>query len=379
MKASRQKPAGLLQPLSVPGWKCESVSMDFIMGLPRALKGYTVIWVIVDRLTKSAHFIPGKSTYTAKRSNQILEDMLRTCVLELLGSWDSHLHLMEFAYNNSYQATIGMAPFEAPYGNCCRSSICWGEKSYVDVRRKDLEFDVGDIVFLKVALMKGVLRFEKKGKLSPLHDVFHVSILRKYVADSTHVVDFEPLQLNENLSYEEQPVEILARKVKRLCNRGIALGKKGRGKNPSRRVLPLFAASIRNRSAICPSSSVSSASSRSRGAPLTQPRLQPFTWSPAVRLSVTLFGLLCLGAVAAVFSSSRSAIPRCRSSNWYRRSLSRPAPSGCYPYPNSKTRAALPNRFAPPVVRAPYEAEPPSNRAGTRAVRDPRAEFFTLS
>ncbi|KAL4020667.1 hypothetical protein IC575_019448 [Cucumis melo] len=186
VKAPRQHPAGLLQPLSVPGWKWESVSMDFITGLPKTLKGFTVIWVVVDRLTKSAHFVPGKSTYTAskwgqlymteivrlhgvpvsiisdrdarftskfwkglqlalgtrldfstafhpqtdgqtERLNQILEDMLRACVLEFSGSWDSHLHLMEFAYNNSYQATIGMAPFEALYGKCCRSPVCWGE------------------------------------------------------------------------------------------------------------------------------------------------------------------------------------------------------------------------------------------------------------
>ncbi|KAA0039194.1 pol protein [Cucumis melo var. makuwa] len=296
-----------------PGrWKWESVSMDFITGLPKTIKGYTVIWVVVDRLTKSAHFVPGKSTYTAilertstcirhkvrlqhsfssvdrwanRELNKILEDMLRSCVLEFSGSWDSHLHLMEFAYNNNYQATIGMAPFEALYGKCCRSPVCWGEvgeqrmlrpelvqttnaaiqkirarmltaqsrqKSYADVRRKDLEFEVGDMVFLKVAAMKGVLRFEKKGKLSPrfigsfeilerigpvayrlalppsfsaMHDVFHVSMLRRYVADSTHVVDFEPLQISENLSYEEQPVEILAKEVKKLRSREISLVK----------------------------------------------------------------------------------------------------------------------------------------------------------
>ncbi|KAL0556140.1 hypothetical protein IC582_004650 [Cucumis melo] len=186
VKAPRQRPAGLLQPLSMPGWKWESVSMDFITGLPKTLKGYTVIWVVVDRLTKSAHFVPRKSTSTAskwgqlymteivrlhgvpvsiisdrdarfiskfwkglqlalgtrldfstafhpqtdgqtERLNQVLEDMLRACVLEFSGSWDSHLHLMEFAYNNSYQATIGMAPFEALYGKCSRSPVCWGE------------------------------------------------------------------------------------------------------------------------------------------------------------------------------------------------------------------------------------------------------------
>ncbi|KAL4026717.1 hypothetical protein IC575_015156 [Cucumis melo] len=185
VKAPRQCPAGLLQPLSVPGWKWESVSMDFITGLPKTLKGYTVIWVVVDRLTKSAHFVPGNpltpprsgaiiydeivrlhgvpvsiisdrdARFTSKfwkglqlalgtrldfstafhpqtdgqteRLNQILKDMLRACVLEFSGSWDSHLHLMEFAYNNSYQATIGMAPFEALYGKCYRSPVCWGE------------------------------------------------------------------------------------------------------------------------------------------------------------------------------------------------------------------------------------------------------------
>ncbi|KAA0032717.1 hypothetical protein E6C27_scaffold853G00560 [Cucumis melo var. makuwa] len=291
VKAPRQKPAGLLQPLSVPGWKWENVSMDFITGLPRTLKGYTVIWVIVDRLTKSAHFVLGKSNYTAnarftskfwkglqfalgtrldfrkafhpqtdgqtERLNQILEHMLRACVLEFSGSWDSHLHLMVFAYNNSYQATIGMVPFEALYGSHTKDYSSYIDsreqaESYADVRRKDLKFDVGDMVFLKVAPMKGVLRFEKKGKLSPrfvgpfeilkrigpeayrlalpplfsaVHDTFHVSMLRRYVAIPTHVVDFEPVQMNENLSYEEQPVEILAREIKLLRNRGISLVK----------------------------------------------------------------------------------------------------------------------------------------------------------
>ncbi|TYJ96729.1 ty3-gypsy retrotransposon protein [Cucumis melo var. makuwa] len=314
VRAPRQKPADLLQPLSVPEWKWENVSMDFITGLPRTLRGFIVIWVVVDRLTKLAHFVPGKSTYTAskwvqlymseivrlhgvpvsivsdrdarftfkfwkglqtamgtrldfstafhpqtdgqtERLNQVLEDMLQACALEFPGSWDSHLHLMEFAYINSFQATIGMAPFEALYGKCCRSPICWGEsrqKSYADVRRKDLEFDVGDKVFLKVAPMKGVLRFEKREKLSPhfvgpfeilerigpvayrlalppslsvVHDVFHVSMLRKYVPDPSHVVDYEPLEIDENLSYIEQPVEVLAREVKMLRNREIPLVK----------------------------------------------------------------------------------------------------------------------------------------------------------
>ncbi|KAL0536189.1 hypothetical protein IC582_025128 [Cucumis melo] len=202
------------------------------------------------RLDFSTAFHPQTDGKT-ERLNQVLEDMLRACALEFPGSWDSHLHLMEFAYNNSYQATIGMAPFEALYGKCCRSPVCWGE-SYADVRRRDLEFDVGDKVFLKVAPMKGVLRFERRGKLSPrfvgpfeileqigpvayrlalppslstVHDVFHVSMLRKYVPDPSHVVDYEPLEIDENLSYTEQPVEVLAREVKMLRNREIPLVK----------------------------------------------------------------------------------------------------------------------------------------------------------
>ncbi|TYK01620.1 pol protein [Cucumis melo var. makuwa] len=173
------------------------------------------------------------------------------------------LHSQIDGQTESYQATIGMAPFEALYGKCCRSSVCWGEvgeqrmlgpeqKSYADVRCKNLEIDVGDMVFLKVAPMKGVLRFKKKGKLSPrfvgpfeilerigavayclafppsfstVHDVFHVSMLRKYVADPTHVVDFKPLKISENLSYEEQPVKILAREVKKLRSREISMVK----------------------------------------------------------------------------------------------------------------------------------------------------------
>ncbi|KAA0052787.1 pol protein [Cucumis melo var. makuwa] len=126
------------------------------------------------------------------------------------------------------------------------------QKSYADVRRKDLEFEVGDKVFLKVAPMRGVLRFERRGKLSPrfvepfeilerigpvayrlalppslstVHDVFHVSILRKYVPDPSHVVDYEPLEIDENLSYTEQPVGVLTREVKMLRNKEIPLVK----------------------------------------------------------------------------------------------------------------------------------------------------------
>ena len=124
---------------------------------------------------------------------------MRTCVLDLKGSWENHLPLIEFAYNNSYHASIGMPPFEALYGRRCCSPICWNEtgerqilepelvqqtvkkikiireriqaaqdrqKSYVAIRRRELEFQVGEHVFLKVSPMKGVRRFGIKGKLN---------------------------------------------------------------------------------------------------------------------------------------------------------------------------------------------------------------------
>ena len=182
MKAEHQRPAGTLQPLPIPEWKWTRISIDFIVGLPRTRGGNDSIWVIVDRLTKSAHFVPVKTTYNTdilagiyireivrlhgvpqsivsdrgsaftsrfwrsfqealgsdldyssafhpqtngqmERVNQILEDMLRACVIDFHGSWEEHIPLIEFAYNNNYQSTIGMAPYEALYGRPCRTPI----------------------------------------------------------------------------------------------------------------------------------------------------------------------------------------------------------------------------------------------------------------
>ena len=135
-----------------------------------------------------------------ERVIQVLEDLLRACTLDLKGNWDDYLSLVEFAYNNSSQVSIGMAPFEGLYGRICQSPICWDDvgerkllgpklvqliveifalikkrlkiaqsrqKSYIDNRRQDLEFEVGDHVFLKVSHMKFVMRFGRKGRLSP--------------------------------------------------------------------------------------------------------------------------------------------------------------------------------------------------------------------
>lgn len=189
--------------------------------------------------------------------------MLHACVMELKGAWNKYLPLIEFSYNNNFQTTIGMTPFEALYRRRCRSPAHWFEtgekliaapdfvesttdvvklirermktaqscqKSYTDKRRRPLEFLVGDSVFLKVAPMKGVMSFRKKGKLSPryigpyeilerigkvayilalppelssVHNVFHISMLRKYISDPSHVLENEPIKVHEDLTYEE--------------------------------------------------------------------------------------------------------------------------------------------------------------------------------
>jgi hypothetical protein len=186
MKASHLKSAGVLQPLSIPMWKWDDISMDFIVGLPLTARNKDSIWVIVDKLTKTAHFIAVHTTCSVQqyaelymdhivhlrgipktiisdrgtqfvahfweqlheclgtqlirsssyhpqtdgqteRINQILEDMLRASILHFDKSWDKCLSLAEFSYNNSYQASLKMAPFDALYGRRCRTPLNWSE------------------------------------------------------------------------------------------------------------------------------------------------------------------------------------------------------------------------------------------------------------
>ncbi|KAK1631734.1 hypothetical protein QYE76_006049 [Lolium multiflorum] len=299
-------------------WKWDSVGMDFITGLPKSSKGNDSIWVVVDRLTKVAHFIAVKTTYQGpklaelyisrivalhgtpksivsdrgsqftsrfwqkvheglgtrlnfstayhpqtdgqtERVNQILEDMLRACVLEYGSKWEDCLPYAEFSYNN--QASLQMAPFEALYGRKCRTPLNWSEvgesqvfgpdvlreaeekvhkireylktaqsrqKSYADKRRREMTFEIGDFVYLKVSPLKGMQRFQLKGKLAPryvgpfkvlsrrgevsyqlelpeemsaVHNVFHISLLRKCleVPEKTEVfknIDHRSVDIN---------------------------------------------------------------------------------------------------------------------------------------------------------------------------------------
>ncbi|WVZ80536.1 hypothetical protein U9M48_028005, partial [Paspalum notatum var. saurae] len=307
VKADHLKPAGMLQPLAFR-LKWEDVHMDFIVGLPRTQKGYDSIWVIIDRLTKSAHFLPVKTCYTAatyaglyisrimslhgvprtitsdrgslfvsrfweqlqtalgtnlirssayhpqtsgqvERVNQILEDMLRACALTYSTKWDECLPLAEFAYNNGYQKSLEMAPFEAHLVTQAEEQVKFihanlkraqsRQKSYSDKRRRPLAFEKDDHVYLRVSPMKGVHRFGVKGKLAPryvgpfkilercgpvayrlelpphlaaVHDVFHVSQLKKCLRVPEEVVDTSQIQIEPDLTYEEKPIKILDKK-----------------------------------------------------------------------------------------------------------------------------------------------------------------------
>ncbi|GJV56806.1 putative reverse transcriptase domain-containing protein [Tanacetum coccineum] len=192
VKAEHQRQSGLLVQPEIPQWKWDNITMDFVTKLPKSSQGYDTIWVIVDRLTKSAIFIPMKETDPleklarmylkevvtrhgipvsiicdrdprfasnfwrslqkalgtsldmstayhpqtdgqSERTIQTLEDMLRACVIDFGNGWVKHLPLVEFSYNNSYHASIKAAPFEALYGRKCRSPVCWAEVGEVQL------------------------------------------------------------------------------------------------------------------------------------------------------------------------------------------------------------------------------------------------------
>ncbi|GJW36618.1 putative reverse transcriptase domain-containing protein [Tanacetum coccineum] len=206
----------------------------------------------------------------------MLEDMLHACVIDFGSSWDRHLPLVEFSYNNSYHASIKAAPYEALYGQKCRLPVCWSEvrdsqltgpelicdttekivqiknhlltarsrqKSYADRRAKPLEFEVGDMVLLKVSPWKGPVRFGNRRKLSPhyirpfkilarvgpvaytlefpeelngIHGTFHVLNLKKCLAEGNIVVLIDEIQLDDKLHMIKELVEVIDKEVKRF-------------------------------------------------------------------------------------------------------------------------------------------------------------------
>ncbi|GJZ18816.1 reverse transcriptase domain-containing protein [Tanacetum coccineum] len=311
VKAEHQRPSGLLQQPEIPEWKWENITMDFITKLPRIRNGHDAIWVVVDRLTKSTHFLAIREDYSteklvrvytdeivarhgvpmsiildydarftsqlwqtfqkalgtrldmstayhpqtdgqSERTIQTLEDMLRACVIDFSGSWDVHLPLAEFSYNNSYHTSIRCAPFEALYGRKCRSPVLWAEiregsligpelvqettdkvvaikerlqaardrqKSYADNRRKSLEFEIleriGPVAY----------RLRLLEELSGVHDTFHVSTLKNCLADASLHVPLNEIKVDITLRFIEESVEVLDREIKSLKRSKISLVK----------------------------------------------------------------------------------------------------------------------------------------------------------
>ncbi|KAA3483956.1 DNA/RNA polymerases superfamily protein [Gossypium australe] len=232
VKAKHQVPSGLLQPMMIQKWKWDRVTMDFVSGLPLSPKKKDAIWVVVDRLMKSAHFIPVRTDYWLDKLAELyiseiirlhgvsvsiisnkdlrfisrfwkkLQEALGTRLNFSIafhpqtdnfeGNWEKYLSLVEFVYKNNFQSSIKMAPYEALYGHKCRTPLYKTElsektihgaeekvkvirdslkaasdhqKSYADLKRKDIEFHIGDKVFLKVSPWKKIIRFGNKGKL----------------------------------------------------------------------------------------------------------------------------------------------------------------------------------------------------------------------
>nr|GEZ41486.1 putative reverse transcriptase domain-containing protein [Tanacetum cinerariifolium] len=272
---------------AIPKWKWDNITMDFITKLPKSPQGFDTIWVIVDRLTKSAHFLPIREndpldklarlylnrivarhgipvSIICDRDGRFTSNFWRS-FQKALGtdiSWVKHLPLCKFSYNNSYHASVKAAPYEALYGRKCRSPVCWAEVGEAQLTGPELiqettekipmEFEVRDRVMLKVSPWKGVVRFGKRGKLNPryvghfkvlakvgtvayrlelpqelirVHHTFHVSNLKKCYDDKPLVMPLEGIHVDDRLQFMEEPVEIMEREIKRLKRSQIPLVK----------------------------------------------------------------------------------------------------------------------------------------------------------
>ncbi|GKA48736.1 reverse transcriptase domain-containing protein [Tanacetum coccineum] len=318
VQAEHQSPSGLLQQPEIPEWKWDKITMDFITKLPRSKSGHDTIWVIVDRLTKSAHFLAIREDYSTEKLAKIYIDEIvarHGVPVSIISDRDGRFTSrcwqtvqkalgtrldMSTAYHpqmdgqsertiqtleDIYHSSIRCAPFEALYERKCRSPVLWAEigesslirpelvqettdkvvlikeklkaardrqKSYADNRRKPLEFKVGDRVMLKVSPWKCVIRFGKRSKLAPryvgpfeilerigpvayrlrwpeelsrVHDTFHVSNLKKCLADANLHAPLGKIKVDKTLRFIEEPVEIMDRKVKRLKRSKISLVK----------------------------------------------------------------------------------------------------------------------------------------------------------
>nr|GEY87448.1 putative reverse transcriptase domain-containing protein [Tanacetum cinerariifolium] len=285
VKADHQRPYGLLQQPEIPLWKWEGITMDFVTKLLRTSSGHDTIWVIVDRLTKSAHFLPMHEDYKMDRLarlylNEIVArhgvsisiisnrnsrftsrfwqsmqealgtrlDMSTAYHPQIDGSWDVYIPLVEFLYNNSYHYSVRCAPFEAWYGRKCRSPIMWAEVgegqligpelmqettkkiSQINDRLKavrDRQKSYADKRRKPLEFSVGPVayRLDFPEVLDGVHNTFNVSNLKKYLADPTLQIPLDGIQVDAKLNFVEEPIEILEREFKKLKRSRISIVK----------------------------------------------------------------------------------------------------------------------------------------------------------
>nr|GEX79208.1 putative reverse transcriptase domain-containing protein [Tanacetum cinerariifolium] len=291
VKAKHQRPSGLLQHPEIPEWKWDKITMDFITKLPRSRSGHDATWVIVDRLTKSAHFLAIREDFSTEKLARLYIDVIMTrhgvpvliisdrhgrftlhfwqmaqkelgTRLDLSTAYhpqtdgqmsDVHLALAEFSYNNSYYLSIRCAPFEALYARKCRLPVLWAEIGKGSLIGPELVLKkIDKVILIKEKLKAGIVRFGKKGKLAPryvrplkileriglvayrlrlpkelnnVHDTFHVSNLKKCLADANLHVLLDEIKDEKTLRFVEEPINIMDREIKKLKRKKIALVK----------------------------------------------------------------------------------------------------------------------------------------------------------
>nr|GFB25788.1 reverse transcriptase domain-containing protein [Tanacetum cinerariifolium] len=246
VKAEHQRPSGMLVQPKILEWKWDNITMDFVTNLPKSSQGYNTIWVIVDRLTKSAIFIP-------MREKDPLDKLARMYLKEVVTKHGILVLIIcdrdpRFSSNfwKSLQKALELVKETTERIIQIKQRIQTArdrQKSYDDLKHKPMEFQVGDKVMLKVSPWKGVVRFGKRGKLNPIyvgpfkllkkvgavayklelpqelsrvHNTFHVSNLKKSYSDDPLVVPLEGLQLDDKLYFVEEPIEVMDHEVKQL-------------------------------------------------------------------------------------------------------------------------------------------------------------------